>query len=118
MPMIYSSCDVLLKMSRIEGFFGPPMEAMACGCSVVVSKVTGYDEYIRDEENALVVEQGDVMAARASVARLLRDDVLRGKLIEAGFGTAAEWTWERSSEAMQRLLDHSEVPVEQLCLAQ
>jgi len=41
MRMIYSSCDVLLKLSRVEGFFGPPMEMMACGGAVVVSKVSG-----------------------------------------------------------------------------
>jgi hypothetical protein len=29
MRRIYSSCDILLKLSRVEGFFGPPMEMMA-----------------------------------------------------------------------------------------
>lgn len=100
MRRIYSACDVFVKMSRVEGFFGPPMEAMACGCSVVVGKVTGWDEYIVHERNALVVEQADVIGGRAAVKRLLDDSELRRRLIEAGKKTASEWTWEKSGEAM------------------
>lgn len=104
MRRIYSSCDIFLKMSRIEGFFGPPMEAMACGCSVVVGKVTGYDEYIEHESNALVVEQGDVQGARQAVQRLISDNELRQKLIEGGNRTVSQWSWERSAVAMLDLV--------------
>jgi glycosyltransferase involved in cell wall biosynthesis len=105
MKHIYSACDIFLKMSRVEGFFGPPMEAMACGCAVVVGKVTGYDEYIVAGRNALVVEQGDVAAARTAVQRLLADGRLREDLVQGGFATVAEWTWERSARAMLDLVD-------------
>ena len=76
MKNIYSSADIFLKMSKVEGFFGPPMEAMACGCAVVVSKVTGYDEYIKHNFNALVVESGDVSGAREAIKKLLIDSDL------------------------------------------
>ncbi len=104
MRRIYSSCDVFLKMSRVEGFFGPPMEAMACGCAVVVGKVTGWDEYIVHETNALVVEQGDVEGAAQAVQRLLDDTGLRRSLIAGGICTAAEWSWERSAQAMLQVV--------------
>ncbi|WP_189521358.1 glycosyltransferase [Mesorhizobium sp. M1B.F.Ca.ET.045.04.1.1] len=104
MGEVYSSCDIFLKMSRIEGFFGPPMEAMACGCAVVVGKVTGYDEYIVDGKNALVVETGDVAGAKEAVNRLLKDDELRNQLIVSGKSTAAEWTWNRSFVAMNNVI--------------
>lgn len=109
MRKIYSSCDIFLKMSRIEGFFGPPMEAMACGCSVVVGKVTGYDEYIEDEVNALVVEQGDVLAARRAVERLIADDALRQRLIRGGLNTISDWSWERSAQSMLQLVNGPEI---------
>ena len=105
MRKIYSSCDVFLKMSRVEGFFGPPMEAMACGCAVVVGKVTGYDEYIVDGVNALVVDEGDVQGARRAVERLVSDSVLRKRLIQGGQRTILRWSWERSAEAMLKLVD-------------
>ncbi len=105
MRKIYSSCDIFLKMSRVEGFFGPPMEAMACGCSVVVGKVTGYDEYIVNEFNALVVEQGDINSAKSAVERLIKDKLLRSSLIQAGFDTVTQWSWNRSSHAMLNLVN-------------
>ena len=58
------SCDVLIKMSRVEGFFMPPLEMMACGGTVLTGKVTGYNEYVVDGYNGLVVEQGDVESAK------------------------------------------------------
>ena len=104
MNRIYSSCDIFLKMSRVEGFFGPPMEAMACGCAVVVGKVTGYDEYIDDGYNALVVEQGDVIGARKAVVQLVTDVRLRETLIANGLKTATEWNWDRSVDALEAVI--------------
>lgn len=101
MRRIYSSCDILLKMSRVEGFFGPPMEMMACGGAVVVSKVTGYDEYIIDGYNALVVDMGDVQGAKQAVKQLLDDDLLRATLIENGKKTASEWKWDPTIDKLE-----------------
>jgi O-antigen biosynthesis protein len=102
MNKIYSSCDILLKMSRVEGFFGPPMEMMACGGAVVVGRVTGYDEYIVDGYNALVVDSGDVPAGRSAVLRLINEPELRKSLIENGKKTAAEWNWESSVDKLEK----------------
>jgi glycosyltransferase involved in cell wall biosynthesis/GT2 family glycosyltransferase len=103
MKYIYSSCDILLKMSRVEGFFGPPLEMMACGGICVVGKVTGYDEYIVDEYNALVVEQGDVHSAKKAIERLVRDLELRKKLITNGMMTADKWKWESSIDILEKI---------------
>lgn len=101
MRRIYSSCDIFLKLSRVEGFFGPPLEMMACGAgAVVVGAVTGHEEYIRHEGNALVVPLGDVPAARAAVQRLIDDKALRQRLVTAGLRTAAEWPWEATIETL------------------
>lgn len=104
MNRIYSSCDIFLKMSRVEGFFGPPMEAMACGCAVVVGKVTGYDEYIVDGYNALVVEEGDIDGAKKAVELLMNDVQLREELIVNGYQTVKKWGWEKASNYMQKAL--------------
>ncbi len=54
---IYRSCDLLLKLSYVEGMFGPPLEMFHCGGTAIVYDVTGHDEYIRDGENAYVVKR-------------------------------------------------------------
>ncbi len=105
---IYSECDIFLKMSYMEGFFGPPMEAMACGCAVVVGKVTGYDEYIIDNYNALVVEQGNVIEARKAVQKLIENLDLRNKLISNGYSTVKNWSWNHSIDLLEEVVAGSE----------
>jgi glycosyltransferase involved in cell wall biosynthesis len=102
MRRIYSSCDVLVKLSRVEGFFGPPMEMMACGGTVVVGQVTGYDEYIVDGYNGLVVDPMDIPGARAAVRRIIINNSLKNTLIANGLLTAKEWQWEPSIDRLER----------------
>ena len=102
MRRIYSSCDILVKLSRVEGFFGPPMEMMACGGAVVVGKVTGYDEYIDNEVNALVVDPLKPQQAAAAIKRLIEDKELRERLILNGKMTAERWQWESSIDTLEQ----------------
>lgn len=102
MCRIYSSCDILLKLSRVEGVFSPPMEMMACGGTAVVGRVTGCDEYIIDGYNALVVDLDDINAAREAVMRLMTDNSLREKLVTNGRATADRWKWEESIDILER----------------
>ena len=103
MKYMYSNCDILLKMSQVEGFFGPPMEMMACHGVCVVGKVTGYDEYIVDNYNALVVESGDVEGAHNAVKRLIEDKELRERLAENGYKTAMQWKWDDSIDLLEQV---------------
>lgn len=105
MRKIYASCDVLLKMSRVESFAYPPLEAMACGCAVVLGEVNGGIEYAQHGKNLILVPQGDVSAARDAVAQVLQDLNLRRQLVEGGFATVPQWSWERSRDAMLALVE-------------
>jgi glycosyltransferase involved in cell wall biosynthesis len=104
MKRLYSSCDVLLKLSRVEGFPGPPLEMMACGGACVVGWARGYDEYIVPDYNALVVDPLDIAGARAAVKRLIEDKELRARLIRNGQETAAAWRWEPSIDKLESYL--------------
>jgi glycosyltransferase involved in cell wall biosynthesis len=100
---IYSSCDILLKMSTVEGASGPPLEMMACGGMCVLARVTGMDEAIRDGENALVVDAGDTAGASAALKRLIGDPALRARLSAAGGETAKRLDWERSIDVLEEM---------------
>jgi hypothetical protein len=78
------------------------MEMMACGGAVVVGRVTGYDEYIVDGYNALVVDADDIKAAREAVLRLSSDKCLRDTLIANGRATAQQWKWDASIDLLER----------------
>jgi O-antigen biosynthesis protein len=93
MPEIYASCDILLKLSIVEGFFGPPLEMMACGGAAVVTRVMGHDEYVVDGHNALTVPLDDEWAACAALNELVEDRTLRARLAENGIRTAQQMDW-------------------------
>ncbi|MBI5839233.1 MAG: glycosyltransferase family 4 protein [Chloroflexi bacterium] len=105
MRHIYSSCDILLKMSRVESFSMPPLEMMACGGTAVVGKVTGIDEYIIDNYNALVVEQGDVDGAHNALSKLIENNEFRLQLTRNGKITASKWKWEPTIDVLERLIN-------------
>jgi GT2 family glycosyltransferase len=105
MRKIYNSCDILLKLSKVEGFFGPPLEMMACGGTAVVGDVTGYDEYIVNGENALVVKLGDIKEAKSAVKRLIEDRKQLERLKKGGIKTAKAMNWEKSIDKLEELIN-------------
>ena len=44
--------DVVLKLSRVEGMYGPPLEGFHWGATCVTTPVTGHDEYVEHGWNA------------------------------------------------------------------
>jgi hypothetical protein len=105
-PEIYRSCDILLKLSTVEGMFGPPLEIFHCGGTSVVFDVTGYDEYIVDGLNACVVRRGDIDGVVATLRRLLNDPAELAKLKAGALQTAESWvSWDESSEAFRGWLE-------------
>ena len=105
-PEIYRSCDILVKLSTVEGMFGPPLEIFHCGGTAIVFDVTGYDEYIVDGQNASVVRCGDVEGVVATLSRLLADRSELARLQAGALLTAeAWWSWEESSAAFRDWVD-------------
>lgn len=99
---VMSSCDLLVKLSEIEGFFGPPLEMMACGGTAVVSRVAGYDEYVVDGYNALVVDIGDYRGARKKLRQLIENRQLLERLKAGGVETASRFSnWEESIDKIE-----------------
>ncbi|QRO01291.1 glycosyltransferase family 4 protein [Archangium violaceum] len=56
---VYQRYDVMLKLSRVEGMFGPPLEMFSQGGTAITYTVTGSDEYMVHGENALLVPPHD-----------------------------------------------------------
>jgi hypothetical protein len=102
---VYRSCDVLVKLSTVEGMFGPPLEMMCAGGTCVTSNVTGHDEYVRDGENALVVPQGEEHRAVEALRRLAADPALLARLRRGARETAAAWPgWDTAVAGMEAFL--------------
>ena len=101
-PEIYRSCDILVKLSTVEGMFGPPLEIFHCGGTAIVFDVTGHDEYIVDGHNACVVRRGDMDGVVTTLRRLLDDRTELARLQAGALQTADVWaSWDESSAAFR-----------------
>jgi glycosyltransferase involved in cell wall biosynthesis len=80
LPKIYGSSQICAIPSLYENFPYTCLEAMACGCAVVASRVGGIPEIVEDEVNGLLVPPNDRAALSAAIIRLLRAPALRQQL--------------------------------------
>ena len=105
-PTIYRSCDVIVKLSYVEGMFGPPLEMFHCGGTAIVYDVTGHDEYIKNNYNAYVVETDDENKVIELINKLKEDPDELLRLKRGAVETAANWyDWEAASVEFEKALE-------------
>jgi O-antigen biosynthesis protein len=103
---LYSETDVLVKLSRVEGMYGPPLEAFHLGATCVTTEVTGHEEYVDHGVNALVCDWDDPRGTARQLDLLARDRVLLHELRLGALDTARAWpTWEQAGEFMAAALN-------------
>lgn len=101
---IYSSSSAYVCASVNEGYGLTCVEAMACGCALVVTDFAGAKEYAVDGVNSLVVPVGAVDALAAGIERVLSDDGLRRRLAAGGLETAQRLDWEIAVDSFAKVL--------------
>ena len=79
---LYAAASVMVFPSRFEGFGLPLLEAMASGTPIVCSPLASIPEVAGDA--ALYVDPGEPAALARAALRLLEDEVLRARRVEAG----------------------------------
>ncbi|MGL6168630.1 MAG: glycosyltransferase family 4 protein [Fusobacteriaceae bacterium] len=89
---------IFLSTSWWEGFGLPPLEAMACGNSVIVSDSGGVTEYAKHDYNCLIYPPKDVDALVEKIDELILDVSKRKKLIKNSENTINKFSWKKSSE--------------------
>lgn len=100
---LYEHALALVYPSRYEGFGLPPLEAMTCGCPVVISDQAALLEIAGDSEAVLVTGMDDVEGLAGKMARLAQDSDLRQRLSERGRAHAARFTWENTAAGLLKL---------------
>ncbi|MBI2716549.1 MAG: glycosyltransferase family 4 protein [Rhizobiales bacterium] len=99
---LYEHALALVFPSLYEGFGLPPVEAMTCGCPVVISEQPALLEVCGDA--ALRCEANDVAALSRHMCTLHDDESLRQRMSAAGRERARRLTWAATARA---LLNHS-----------
>lgn len=97
------SCICVLLPKKREGFYLPPLEAMALGRGVVVPDCVGNRTYCRAGENCIMPSY-DADEITAAVLTLMHNTDRLNRLASAGLRTAAEHSIERERETYCALL--------------
>jgi len=90
LPWLYNHCKVVIYPTIGEEPFGlVPVEGMACGKPVVVTRSGGMVESVIDGQTGFIIEKRDPEALAQSIIRLLTDKELAAHMGGAGRRRAA-----------------------------
>ena len=81
--------DIFVLPSYSEAFSNALLEAMACGCAVIGSRIGGTPELIGDGERGLLFTSGDAAGLAAQILKLAGDPALRCELAKRAARFAA-----------------------------
>ena len=87
--------------SLYEGFGLPALEAMSVGVPVLTTRAGALPEVVGDA--AALVEPGDVEVMATTLARLLTDDALRQRLVDAGTRQVLLYGWSQAAAGLAQL---------------
>lgn len=97
---LYEGAMALVYPSRYEGFGLPPVEAMACGCPVVISDQEALLETSGSGDAALICGMDDPDGLAAILSRLAREPALRAELSARGLEHSKRFRWSRTAQAL------------------
>jgi glycosyltransferase involved in cell wall biosynthesis len=99
--VLYNGAALLVYPSLYEGFGLPPLEAMAAGCPVAVSRASSLPEVVGEAglyfDPLNIEEMADVMR------RIIESQGLRSDLVERGHAQAHRFTWESAASEARRV---------------
>ncbi len=96
LPYILNSAEALIHPSWYEGFGIPPVQAMACGCSVVSSNAASLPEVCG--EAAIYFSPGEQEELTHALDRIASEPGLKSDLRVKGIAQAAKFTWKATAE--------------------
>lgn len=96
---LMNEVDIFADFSSFQAQGLTAMEAMACGVAVIVPENGGCREFVRHEQNGLVVNSGSRADCQAALDRLIGDDPLRTRLQRQAMWDVCEFFPERGAYA-------------------
>ena len=101
-----SKIDIFVLPSRTEALSNSLMEAMACNCCCIASRVGGNPELIDDGENGLLFEVDNVIQLAQQMRTIASDESARRRMSSAAsFRISSEFTYSRAADTMQQIYE-------------
>ncbi|WP_319799559.1 glycosyltransferase family 4 protein [Lichenihabitans sp. PAMC28606] len=94
-PDIYREHDIFVSPTYGEGFSNTILEAMASGLANMSCFAVGVNDCLRNGENGLLVEPGDIAGQADGLQRLIEDAAFRRRIAVAGLTECRrDYSWE------------------------
>lgn len=95
LPALYRGATAFIYPSLYEGFGLPPLEAMACGTPVIVSRGSSLPEVVGNA--GLYIDPLSVDELAEAIGNVVNDDALAADLRKRGLEQAAQFSWSRAA---------------------
>ena len=102
----YSACDAFLFPNDLQTWGLAVLEAMACGCPVLVSRGSGVHEVLADQENALLFSPRNPEELASKIEVLVSHPGLRSEIARKGMKLARDtYNWDRFAADVAKVCD-------------
>lgn len=103
LPALFSGAKAFVLPSLYEGFGIPVIEAMACGCPVVVSNVSSLPEVVDDA--GVLVNPNSIESIKEGIDKVLKGENFAQELSQKGLKTAQKFSWEKCAKEVLKVLE-------------
>jgi len=100
---LYNQASVFIRLDEYDGFNLPTLEAMACGCPVIVHNIDAAPEFFSD--CAILVKPFDIDELTSAIYKVLTDTNLMSDMISSGIKKSKEFSWHNTAQELIKVYD-------------
>jgi len=102
---LYSNADIFISASDTETQGLVILEAMACGCPVVVRNALGLKDFVQNKKNGILFNTEDELIE--NILLIKKDSKLRNRLIKNGYKTVKKFNISDCVKKMEYIYEDS-----------
>ena len=103
LPYLYSGAEWFVYTSQYEGFGLPPLEAMACGCPVIVSNNSSLPEVVGDA--GITIDYDSDKQHIEAYERYYFNEEYRKEMAQRGLERSKLFSWDKCVNEMLRVME-------------
>ena len=105
-PKIYRAHHIFASPTYAEGFSNTILEAMASGLAVLSCRSVGVVDCLRDGDNGVMTEAGDVAGQSVALTALVNDRALRARLADTALAECRRtYSWHAVGRQIMMVYD-------------